>query len=172
MRKHLFSFLVLVSLLAIFGASVRVPLLVISAPRKSRILMVRHVAPSDTFATKFIHSVEHCPVWEYYRIDERLQIVLHATTFSSSNVGLPYAAFGKERFSIEGEVLRISNMHRVIPGITLWVDEKYDNTLKLAKEDIKLFALAGNTLLRLSVEKKSLLKWLLAAILEKKYGAQ
>jgi hypothetical protein len=163
MRKYLFPLLILLSLIAISGATVRVPVLVISDARKSQILMVRHINRNDAFATKFIHSVEHCPVWEYYRIDERLRIVLHETTFSSSNVGLPYAAFGEERFSTEADVLRISNMHRVIPELILWVDEKYDNTLKLGHENIKLFALAGNTLLRMSIEKKSLFEWLRTA---------
>jgi hypothetical protein len=47
-------------------------------------------------------------------------------------------------------------MSRVLPVIDLWVHERTDNTLKL--EDIKplkLYLLAGNTLLRISIRKTS-----------------
>jgi hypothetical protein len=156
------AFIVLLPLAA-FLVAAAVPMLVlqVEAVKKDRILLVRAVQPESTFATRFIHSVELCPVNEYFRIDEQGRIVLFETTFAYSSVGLPYRAFGQEIFAVEKDKFRLSNMHRVIPAINLWVNEKYDNTLSIGQEKIPLFKLAGNTLLKISIERLSLLRYLL-----------
>ena len=156
------AFIILLPLAA-FVVAAAVPILVlqVEAVKQNRVLLVRAVQPEATFATRFIHSVELCPVKEYFRIDDQGRIVLFETTFAYSSVGLPYRAFGQEIFSVEKDQFRLSNMHRVIPAINLWVNEKYDNTLSLGEEQIPLFKLAGNTLLKISIERLSLLRYLL-----------
>jgi hypothetical protein len=130
-------------------------ILQIRAPRKGEIVFVARIEPNDRFATKYIHSVELCPVWEFFRIDEEYRIVLYETTFCSSNVGLPYAAFGEEKFHVEKDRFRISNMHRVLPMLALWVNEKYDNTFEFKNRRLQLPSLVGNTLVDITVEDAS-----------------
>jgi hypothetical protein len=130
-------------------------ILEIRAPRKGKIVFVARVEPNDRFATKYIHSVELCPVWEFFRIDEEYRIVLYETTFCSSNVGLPYSAFGQEQFHVEKDKFRISNMHRVLSMLALWVNEKYDNTFEFNKRRLQLPSLVGNTLVDITVEEVS-----------------
>jgi hypothetical protein len=135
-------------------------ILQIRAPRKGKIVFVARIEPNDRFATKYIHSVELCPVWEFFRIDEEYRIVLYETTFCSSNVGMPYAAFGQERFHVEKNGFRISNMHRVLPMLALWVNAKYDNTFEFKSRRLQLALLAGNTLVDVSVEEVSPFRFL------------
>jgi hypothetical protein len=139
-------------------------ILQIRAPRKGRIVFVARIEPNDRFATKYIHSVELCPVWEFFRIDEEYRIVLYETTFCSSNVGLPYAAFGQEKFHVEKDRFRISNMHRVLPMLALWVNEKYDNTFEFKNRRLQLPSLVGNTLVDITVEEVSAVHLLYLAV--------
>jgi len=133
----------------------------INAFREGKIVFVRVIHPDERFATKCIHSVEHCPVREYFRIDENFRIILYETTFSSSNTGLPYAAFGNEKFHNDGDNFRISNMCRILPELLLWVNEKYDNTLKINNSRVlKLPLLAGNTLLQVKIRKITFLEFM------------
>ncbi len=129
--------------------------------REGRVVFIRVVHPDDRFITKYIHSVEHCPVWEYFRIDDDFRIILYETTFSSSNTGLPYATFGNEEFYNNGKRFRISNMCRILPELLLWVNEKYDNTLKINNSRVlKLPLLAGNTLLQVKIRKVTFLEFM------------
>jgi len=133
----------------------------IKALRQGNIVFVRVVHPDERFATKYIHSVEHCPVWEYFRIDDDFRIILYETTFSSSNTGLPYATFGNEEFHNDVNRFRISNMCRILPELLLWVNEKYDNTLKINDfQELKLSLLAGNTLLQVKIRKVTFLEFM------------
>ena len=135
-------------------------ILQIRAPRKGKIVFVTRIEPTDRFATNYIHSVELCPVWEFFRIDEEYRIILYETTFCSSNVGLPYAAFGKEEFHVDKENFRISNMHRVLPILALWVNEKYANTFEFKNRRLQLPSLVGNTLVNIGVEEVSPFRFL------------
>lgn len=155
-RKVLF---VLFIVFLFFLAFIPFHVLQVTAFREGKTVFVRVVRPNDRFAVKYIHSVEHCPVWDFYVIDDGYRIVLYETTFSSCNTGLPSASSGEEIFSQENDHFRISKMHRVLPEILLWVDEKYDNTLKLDGHSLKLFSLAGDTLLRLNIRKVSFLEF-------------
>jgi hypothetical protein len=51
-------------------------------------------------------------------------------------------------------------VNRVLPSIDLQVHEKTDNTLKVGDESLKLYSLAGNTLLRIRVRKTCLGEYL------------
>jgi len=133
----------------------------IEASKKNRTVFVQIIRPDYRFSTKYIHSVELSPVREYFKIDKSFRIVLYETTFSSCNTGLPTTLSGDERFYDMGTHLRISNMHRTLPELNLWVNKKYDNTLTLGDgEVLKLPSLAGDTLLRVAVEKLPFLKFL------------
>ena len=154
--------IILSSLAALFFFSL-IPchVLRIEAARKNRTVFVHIIRPNDRFSTSYIHSVELCPVREYFKIDRKFRVVLYETTFSSCNTGLPTTLSGDEKLHTDGDHLRISNMHRILPQLDLWVNEKYDNTLTLGDGGIlKLPSLAGDTLLRVTVERLTFLEFL------------
>ena len=133
----------------------------IEAARKNKTVFVHIVQPDYRFSTSYIHSVELCPVREYFKIDRNFSAVLYETTFSSCNTGLPTTLSGDEKLHTDGDHLRISNMHRILPELNLWVNEKYGNTLTLGDGEIlKLPSLAGDTLLRVTVERLTFLEFL------------
>ena len=134
--------------------------LVIENFRARKPVYVRLVSPGETFALGFMHSVEHCPVYDRLQIDADYAMVVVETGFASSRTGLPYAAFGDEVFHRESDGFRITNMHRNVPEIFQWVNHRYDNTLQFgADPPIRLDSLAGDTLLHLRVQKISALAW-------------
>jgi len=122
--------------------------------RENTVLYLEKVKPGFQFSLGFIHSVEHCPVWDYLKVDDDYNMVTYATEFWSSRTGLPYAPFGDETFRTEGDHFIIENMHRVIPAVNQWVDAEYDNTLRFGDgREFKLASLAGNTLLTMTIER-------------------
>ncbi|MBW2560211.1 MAG: DUF1850 domain-containing protein [Deltaproteobacteria bacterium] len=153
----------IVSSLAVLCLSLFLPchVLRIEAAREHQTVFVHRIRPDDTFSTTYIHSVELSPVREYFRIDRYFRIVLYETHFSSCNTGLPTTLSGDEKLSIDGDHLRISNMERVVSGLDLWVNEQYDNRLQLGEGTIlNLPSLAGDTLLRVTIEEVPLFKFL------------
>jgi len=150
-------------LLVILLACLLVPLhvLQVKALRDGDVVFIYRVRPGDKLSLGYIHSVEHCRVWDHIKIDEQFRMVLHETVFSSSNTGLPAILSPGERFSAEGGQFRISNIRRVLPAVNLWVDDKYGNTLILGEEKIlKLPPLAGNTLLEIVIQRMILLEYI------------
>lgn len=147
---------IIVSSLAALCFSLFLPchVLRIEAAREHQTVFIHRIRPDDTFSTTYIHSVERSPVREYFRVDRDFRIVLYETHFSSCNTGLPTTLSGDEKLYIDGDHLRISRMNRVVPGLDLWVNERYGNTLQLGEDTIlKLPSLAGDTLLRVTVER-------------------
>jgi hypothetical protein len=134
----------------------------IDALRKNETVYMRVVRPDDRLALGFIHSVEHCPVRDYFSIDGSYRLVLRETTFASSNTGLPYSRGPNETLVNEGNQFRLGNRHILFSSIDLWVDQKYDNVLFFGKEEkLKLPSLAGNTLLRVSTAEIAAVRYLL-----------
>ena len=134
--------------------------LTVSAVREGDTVLVRNVEPAECFAYHSIHSVELSPVDDFFRIGPNFGITLYETRFHSSNVGLPYAAFGDEVFVSSPEGFRITNMNRAIPQLLIWANARYDNRLRLGKESWPLYAFKGNTLLRIGVDRLPLFKFI------------
>jgi hypothetical protein len=132
----------------------------ISAVKRDRVVYLQRVFPGEQFSTGYVHSVELSPVREFYRLDQDYRMILTQTTFRSSNVGLPYAAFGREIFHTEADGFRITNMHRVIPRLLIWADRSYQNRLQLKDQDLALYDFAGNTLIEVQIETLCLSRYL------------
>jgi len=156
-KERVFIAFLLVLLTASF---IPIHFLQIEELRKGRVLFIHAVSPGDRFSIGYKHSVELCSVWDRYRIDETFRIVLYETTFPSCNTGLPVATSENETFHHDGDSFRISNMNRIIPSISLWVNEEYDNTIVIGTEVSKLYSLAGNTLLGVEVKRAIVLRFL------------
>jgi hypothetical protein len=125
--------------------------------KEEKPVFVRIVRPGNDFALGYIHSVELSPVWDYFRVDDSYRMILYETAVRSFNTGLPSTLTGEEILHRERDGYRVSGMNRVLPFIDLWVHERTGNTLKVGGIDpLKLYSLAGNTLLRISVRKTSL----------------
>jgi len=118
-----------------------------------RVLLLKRVAPGDTFTLSFIHSVEKSEVTDYFRIDDGHRIILYQTEFGSLNTGLPAVVSDGEVFSRTDRGFRLSNLNRVLPEIQLWVHEDYGGSLAMDGRVISLPALAGNGLLRISTRR-------------------
>ena len=125
-----------------------------------RTVFVRPVQPGHRLSIGFLHSVEHCRVWDHLTIGPDFEMVVTATEFAESRTGLPYAAFGEEVFERRGDHFRIGNMQRPVPEIYQWVDARYENTLRInGGEDIRLASLAGNTLLHMHIACMPVVRW-------------
>jgi len=155
MKKGIIPVIVAAALIAALG-SFPVHVLQIDALKEGSPVFVRIVHPGSEFALGFIHSVELSPVWDYFRVDDSYRIILYETAIRSFNTGLPSTLTGEEKLHREGEGFRISGVNRVLPTIDLWVHVKTDNTLKVRDDSLKLYSLAGNTLLRISIRKACL----------------
>lgn len=147
---------VFVAIIAVFFKSVHV--LMAESVKKEKVLFAHIVRPGDKFSTGYIHSVELSPVREFFHIDERFRIVLYETTFRSSNVGLPYAAFGQEVFHTEADKFRITNMHRILPELLIWANKKYENNLEFRGVFMALYGVEDDDLIRVHLTDMPLIK--------------
>lgn len=118
-----------------------------------RIVLIKRVAPGDTFSLSFIHSVEKSEVTDYFRIDDDHRIILYQTEFGSLNTGLPAVVSKGEIFERTDRGFRLSNLDRVLPEIQLWVHRDYGGTLAIGGAVVSLPALAGDGLLRISTRR-------------------
>ena len=159
MKKGKILVIVAAALIAALGF-IPVHVLQIDALREGSPVFVRIVRPGNEFALGFIHSVELSPVWDYFRVDDSYRIILYETAIRSFNTGLPSTLTGEERLHRERDGYRISGMNRVLPSIDLWVHEKTDNTLKVKDDSLKLYTLAGNTLLKIRIRQTRLGEYL------------
>ncbi len=117
------------------------------------VVLLKRVAPGNTFTLSFVHSVEKSEVTDYFRIDDDHRIILYQSEFSSLNTGLPAVVSGGEVFERTDRGFRLSNLNRVLPDIQLWVHEDHGGTLSVKGEIVFLPALAGNGLLRISIRR-------------------
>jgi hypothetical protein len=118
-----------------------------------RVVLLKRVAPGDTFTLSFFHSVEKSKVTDYFRIDDDYRIILYQTEFSSLNTGLPAVVSEGEVFSRTDRGFRLSNLNRILPEILLQVSAAYGGSLSLGGKDVFLPALAGNGLVRISTRR-------------------
>ena len=153
MKKGKIPLIMAAVLIAALG-SIPFHVLQIDVLKEERPVFVRIVRPGNEFALGYIHSVELSPVWDYFRVDDSYRMILYETAIRSFNTGLPSTLTGEERLHRERDGYRISGMNRVLPVIDLWVHERTDNTLNIGDIDpLKLYSLAGNKLLKISIRK-------------------
>ncbi|GAK56907.1 hypothetical protein U27_03871 [Candidatus Vecturithrix granuli] len=115
------------------------------------------IAPGDTFKSVYIHSLELTPVWEYFQIDARYDIILTDTLYESTGAGLPIPIDGQDTFRKEGRQFHIFNIQRRLPAIVLRVNSAYDNCIML--NDTLSFNLSdtlGNAVVRIETNAEPL----------------
>ena len=159
-RNRLFFCVLILGVMVAALSCWSVHALLIEKMPEARPVYVARVRPGDGLSMGYLHSVEHCRIWDFLRIDPNGGMVVVATEFAESRTGLPYAAFAGEVFQRRGDGFRISNMHRPVPEIWQWVNAEYENTLKINDgREIRLAALAGDTLLHIRIAELNALEW-------------
>ena len=131
-----------------------------------KLIFRQKVQIGDKFTLKYTHSVSLSPVWEIFIIDDNYQIVLIETDFLDHGAGLPYAAFGQEKFIIEEDKFRITNMHRTIYTPYYYrIGAIRENYFYFKDKEINLSVLVGDKLLTLDIYKNNIFNYLLGGIL-------
>jgi len=91
-----------------------IPVLEIKNIKKDEILFQEKIFPGYVFATKIIHSVQLTPVFEFYKIDEKYNMLLTKTIIKDLGWGMPSTPEGKLSYQ-NGEIV-IEKINRKIPG--------------------------------------------------------
>jgi|LDZT01.1.fsa_nt_gi hypothetical protein len=100
------------------------------------------VTPGEIFSLKYTHSVAGTPVWEFFEINKKGELILVETHFLDHGAGLPYTAFEDELFVNEDDKFKVKNMSRKI-SLPLYyrigkIRENHfiykDNEINLSKE--------------------------------------
>ena len=99
LKKKYILFLITITIIVIIILfSLSVYTLELRSFSDDELIFMRKVQIGDKFTLKYTHSVSLTPVWEIFIIDYNYQIVLMETDFLDHGAGLPYAAFGQEKF--------------------------------------------------------------------------
>lgn len=156
---------IIVIIFIIFTAFIEIYALQVNLPRTGELIYSRRIRCNESFFVTNIHSVELCKITEYFRFDNNCNIILYEAAAPYSSYGLPYAAFGDEKFIIEDDVFRVTNMSRLIPEIVIFAEKKYENTVYFKNDVFKLYDPSGYQLVRIYVEKTPLWKYALVRAL-------
>ena len=156
---------VIVIIFIIITAFIELHALQISLPRTGELIYSRHIRGNESFFITNVHSVELCKVTEYFRFDNNCNIILYEATAPYSSFGLPYAAFGDEKFILEKDIFRVINMSRLIPEIVIFAEKQYENTICFKDDFFKLYGPSGYRLVRIYVEKMHLWKYVFMRLL-------
>jgi len=123
----------------------------------SKLIFQQTIQPDDQFTLKYKHSVALTPVWEIFIIDNKYNVILVETDFMDQGAGMPYAAFGQEKFINEEGKFKIKNMHRVMPNpIYYRIGAIRENYFYFKDKEINLSTLVGDKLLTIGVYKRNL----------------
>ena len=111
----------------------------------------RHLfKPGDSFAFKYIHSVQKTPVWEYYTIDSGGQIVLTATKVKSVGYGMPKPEHG-DSYAFKDGFFIVNNLNQPIKVLLIRNTFIRPMTIFCADKVLKLQELANKgDLIRIS----------------------
>ena len=161
----LFGFLIVI-IIIIIPFFIPVYTLELRSFSDDELIFKQKVQPGNKFTLKYTHSVSLTPVWEIFIIDDNYQIVLIETDFLDHGAGLPYAAFGQEKFINEKDKIRIINMHRTICTPFYYrIGAIRENIFYFKDKEINLSTLVGDKLLTLDIYKKNLFNYFLGGIL-------
>jgi hypothetical protein len=128
-----------------------------------RWIFAKVVYPGDTFGLGYTHSVKHKPVWDFYVIDERYQIIQNKTIFPGSGFGLPSEAQGEETYALLSDGSEcISGMQRRIPSLVLRVESTYNNTFTFKEaQSLNLSQILGDGLMEMRIHRSNPIQYTL-----------
>lgn len=160
-KKYTILIIIIIIVIIIFF-SLSVYTLELRSFSDDEVIFKRKVQPGNKFTLKYTHSVSLTPVWEIFIIDDNYQIVLIETDFLDHGAGLPYAAFGQEKFINEEGKFKIINMHRIIPTPFYYrIGAIRENIFYFKDKEINLSSLVGDRLLTLDIYKNNLFSYII-----------
>lgn len=108
-----------------------------------------------------MHSVKKKPVWDFYIIDERYEIMEYKTVFPASDFGLPSRAVGNETYTMLADGYGcISGMRRIIPALMLRVERAYDNIFTFNETATRnLSQTLGDCVVDMHIQKMNLIQY-------------
>ena len=165
-KKYTILLLIIIIIVIIIFFSLSLYTLELRSFSDDEVIFKRKVQIGDKFTLKYTHSVSLTPVWEIFIIDDNYQIVLIETDFLDHGAGLPYAAFGQEKFINEEGKFKIINMRRTIHSPFYYrIGAVRENYFYFKDKEINLSTLVGDKLLTLDIYKKNLFNYFLGGIL-------
>jgi len=155
-KKYTILIIIIIIFIIIFF-SLSVYTLELRSFSDDELIFKQKIQPGYKFTLKYTHSVSLAPVWEIFIIDNKYNVMLIETDFMDHGAGMPYAAFGQEKF-INGEgKFKIKNMHRVMPNpIYYRIGAIRENYFYFKDKEINLSTLVGDKLLTIGVYKRNL----------------
>jgi len=165
-KKYIILLIIIIIIIIVIFFSLSVYTLELRSFSDGELIFKRKVQIGDKFTLKYTHSVSLTPVWEIFIIDDNYQIVLIETDFLDHGAGLPYAAFGQEKFINEKGKFKIINMNRIINTPFYYrIGAVRENIIYFKDKEINLSSLVGGRLLTLDIYKKNLFNYFLGGIL-------
>ena len=135
-RKSIIPILALIATAAVlFGA--QSAQLVVTASG-GRVIYRKPVAAGDSFDIVFTHSVARTPVVERFRVQADNTLLLHETIYQDFGAGLPSEADEGAQVHVGPEGIRIYNMSRVMPVISLRVGSTARHQLRCGEDLVEL----------------------------------
>lgn len=89
--------------------------------------------PEGTFTLQYLHSVHKTPVYEMYSVNDRGQLILTETRFSSLGVGMPYTP-EEGTFSNEDGEFRITGLSRKYNQLPLRISSIPNHTVIIRRQ--------------------------------------
>lgn len=165
-KKYTILLLIIIIIVIIIFFSLSLYTLELRSFSDDEVIFKQKVQPGNKFTLKYTHSVSLTPVWEIFIIDDNYQIVLIETDFLDHGAGLPYAAFGQEKFINEEGKFKIINMRRTIPTPFYYrIGAIRENIFYFKDKEIDLSILVGDRLLTLDIYKNNLFSYLIGGSL-------
>ena len=122
-----------------------------------KVIFQHIVTPGEMFALKYTHSVAGTPVWEFFEINKKGELILVETHFLDHGAGLPYTAFKDELFVNEDDKFKIKNMSRKI-SLPLYyrIGKIRENHFIYKNNEINLSKQLGDSVVTISIVQSNL----------------
>ena len=103
------------------------------------------LSKNDTFSVSFIHSVNKTKVYDYYKFDDKKNIYVYKTTYSSFGAGMPTELDkGESMIYNDDGTMTIELPDKKIDTLTYYLSDIYDHILTINDtKEISLWSLCG-----------------------------
>lgn len=154
--------IVVLTMLALAGSiwlSQGITILEISNVTNHKSIYRHRFNPGESFAFKYIHSVQKTPVWEYYTLDRSGLVVLTATKVKSVGYGMPKPKQG-DSYAFKDDFFMVDNLNQPIKELLIRNTFIRPMEIFCADKILKLrdFADRGD-LIRISGQKKTRIRF-------------
>lgn len=119
---------------------------------QGRRLFMTRVSEGDAFELRYIHSVEHVPVRGIFRIEDRGQIAVAESIFSSYGAGLPFDT-AREDIIFQEDQMRIIHREAVIDRLRIFVSPSTNQQFIYSGAEVDLSQVEEGHIVELKVRR-------------------